>query len=404
MGNTKPNLYVKKQLRQLIPGDILLHPIYRTDGLMLINQYKTLSSDIIQKIIYHLPSNTHVLVVPSQDSYQQYIDEEQYRNAQYIDMLQEIILEHNKLMTVPLTMMSLLDPHVNVETMRQDSYSEKNYNPDNDYLDTLYKFPLFLSFENNLESAKLKERASRVRKKLYDIIRSNNVLCNALIPIKHYKDILLIHSMNTVSISLMIGLTIELTEEELVDLAITALLIDASLTRLPKETFNIHLQYSTKGKELYQVYVDFIKNISTELPMLRKESIFFGILDYYEHYDGGGYPKGKSGKDIGRFARIISMAHFYEEKVGGYFHNSGTKPRDAISLVWENKSKKFDPNIIDIFVRRSNFFKIGESIIIPEYGRGIITGFEDYINVPHMPIVKFENGVTVNLLTLHKHE
>jgi len=90
--------------------------------------------------------------------------------------------------------------------------------------------------------------------------------------------------------------------------------------------------------------------------------------------------------------------------VGGYFHNSGTKPRDAISLVWENKSKKFDPNIIDIFVRRSNFFKIGESIIIPEYGRGIITGFEEYINVPHMPIVKFENGVTVNLLTLHKHE
>jgi HD-GYP domain-containing protein (c-di-GMP phosphodiesterase class II) len=138
--------------------------------------------------------------------------------------------------------------------------------------------------------------------------------------------------------------------------------------------------------------------------MLRKESIIYGIVDYYEWYNGEGYPKGKKGQSIGLFARIISMAHFYEEKVGGYFHSSGTKPREAIKLVWENKARKFDPNIVDIFIRRSNFFKIGESIIIPEYGRGIIVGFEDYINAPHMPIVKFEGGMTINLLKEQKKQ
>jgi HD-GYP domain-containing protein (c-di-GMP phosphodiesterase class II) len=403
MRNTRNVLYVKKKISELIPGDIVLHPVYRTDGLMLINQYKILSTDIIQKIVCHLPPGMSVIVVATQDLLQQFIENKQYENTQYINILKEMITEHNKLMTMPLNIISFLDPKVNSQDIKEGSISEESYKTENDYLSTLYKYPLFSSFENNLESSRLKDRAGEVRRKLLDIIKLNDTLRNSLNQIKNYKDILLIHSINTTSISLMIGLTIELTEEELIDLAVTALLIDASLTKLPKDTFNTHLQYATKQKELYQVYVEFIKTMSNDLPMLRKESIIHGILDYYEHYNGKGYPKEKKGEDISLFGRIISIAHFYEEKVGGYFHSSGTRPREAIKLVWENKGAKFDPNIIDIFIRRTNFFKIGEPIIIPEYGRGLIVGFEDYINSPHMPIVQFEDGMTINLLTAHKN-
>ncbi|MBB6219025.1 HD-GYP domain-containing protein (c-di-GMP phosphodiesterase class II) [Anaerosolibacter carboniphilus] len=419
MQNSRDIVYVKRQIKELIPGDIVLHPVYRTDGLMLINQYKTLSADIIQKIVYHLPAEMPVIVAATQELYEQFIENRQYGNKQYINLLKEAVMEYNKLMTMPLNIVSFLDSRADFQALNQSSAVEENYKTENDYqiatpeknhkmeddyLSSLYKFPLFWTFENNLESLRLKNRAVEVRKKLLDIIKSNDILRNSLNQIKNYKDILLIHSINATSISLMIGLTLELTEEELIDLGITTLLMDASLTKLPKNTFNTHLQFSTKQKELYQIYVGFIKAMSNDLPMLRKESIIYGVLDYYEFYNGEGYPKGKKGEDISLFGRIISIAHFYEEKVGGYFHSSGTKPREAIKLVWENRSKKLDPNIVDIFVRRSNFFKIGESMIIPEYGRGIIVGFEDYINSPHMPIVKFEGGMTINLLRKYKNK
>ncbi|MDF2548237.1 MAG: hypothetical protein K0R93_3135 [Anaerosolibacter sp.] len=402
MKNTRDVLYEKKQIKELIPGEIVLHPIYRTDGLMLINQYKTLTADIIQKIVCHLPSEVPVIIADTNELYEQFIDNKQYENTQYINLLRETVSEYNKLMIMPLNIVSFLDSRANFQDVMQNSITEKNDKMENDYLSYLYNFPLFLAFENNLESQRLKDRAKEVRKKLLSVIQSNNVLRSSLDQIRNYKDILLIHSINTTSISLMIGLTLELTEDELVDLAVTALLIDASLTKLPKDTFNTHLQHASKQNELYQSYVGFIKALSNDIDVLRKESIIYGIVDYYEWYNGEGYPKGKKGQSIGLFARIISMAHFYEEKVGGYFHSSGTKPREAIKLVWENKNKRFDPNIVDIFVRRSNFYKIGEIIIIPEYGRGIIVGFEDYINAPHMPIVKFEGGMTISLLKEQK--
>ncbi|AOT70345.1 HD-GYP domain-containing protein [Geosporobacter ferrireducens] len=402
MGNNKNALYVKKQISELVPGDIILHPVYRTDGLMLINQYKTLSADIIQKIVYHIPSRMPVIVATKQALYEQFIEDKQYEDAQYIRLLRETTTEYNKIMLMALNISSLIDSRANFQDANQSSIPEQNHKSDNDYLSTLYKFPLFLAFENNLESSRLKDRAGEVRRTLLDMIQSNDVLRQALNQIKNYKDILLIHSINTTSISLMIGLTLELTEAELVDLAVTALLMDASLTKLPKDTFNTHLQYASKQKDFYQVYVEFIKSLSNELPLLRKESIIYGVLDYYEYYNGEGYPKGKKGKDISLFGRIISIAHFYEEKVGGYFHNNGTKPREAIKLVWENRGKRLDPNIVDIFIRRTNFFKVGEPTVTQEYGRGIIVGFEDYMNAPHMPIVKFENGMTVNLLTAYK--
>jgi len=38
--HTNKSSHVKKMIKDLIPGDIVLQPIYRTDGLMLINKNK----------------------------------------------------------------------------------------------------------------------------------------------------------------------------------------------------------------------------------------------------------------------------------------------------------------------------------------------------------------------------
>lgn len=42
--------YVRKQMDELVSGDILLHPIYRSDGLMVINKDTVLDVPLINKI------------------------------------------------------------------------------------------------------------------------------------------------------------------------------------------------------------------------------------------------------------------------------------------------------------------------------------------------------------------
>jgi len=399
--NTEKSIYIKKMIKDLVPGNVLLHPIYRLDGLMLINKYKVLTDDLIQKVNQHVPSNFSVITAPSEELKEQFINQKLYTDKRYLDMLKDMVEEQNEILSTPISLVSLLDHVIDSKLTVEDSLN-KNYSVYDNYLGDLNKSPLFLAFEKNLESQRLKERAVIIRTKLNELIESDSSFLDLLNQIKTYKDVLLLHSINTTSLSLMVGLTLELTNEQLLDLAAAALLIDVSLTQMPKDMFNYYLRYSKQQKEFYQAHIQLLKKISTQIHYVRKESIVFGVLDHYEKFDGTGYPKGKRGKEISLYGRIISIAHAYDEMVGGYFYNSGTKPLEAVKFIWRNKGIKFDNNIIEIFTRRINLFKIGESIIVNEYGKGVILGFQDYIEAPHLPIVKLDNGMIVNLFQLEK--
>ena len=48
------SIYIAKTIADLIPGDISLHPIYREDGLLLVNKYTVLTSLLIKQIHIHV--------------------------------------------------------------------------------------------------------------------------------------------------------------------------------------------------------------------------------------------------------------------------------------------------------------------------------------------------------------
>ncbi|MEW6040956.1 MAG: HD domain-containing phosphohydrolase [Elusimicrobiota bacterium] len=84
--------------------------------------------------------------------------------------------------------------------------------------------------------------------------------------------------------------------------------------------------------------------------MVRKINILKGsapvVLYHHEHYDGTGYPQGLKNGEIPLGAQIVSIAEFTDEmKIAGY-------PPDKIQeMIKENSSKKFDPNLVDIFLK-----------------------------------------------------
>lgn len=65
---------------------------------------------------------------------------------------------------------------------------------------------------------------------------------------------------------------------------------------------------------------------------------------------------------------------------------------NAINIIWENKEDKFDQQILNVYMYRSNIYKIDQAVFIPGEGRGIIVGFTNYAEAPHKPIVRFING------------
>ncbi|WP_026477842.1 HD-GYP domain-containing protein [Alkaliphilus transvaalensis] len=393
-GQTK--VFIKKQVKDLMNGDVILHPIFRLDGLMLVKQYKILSFDLAHKIKKQVPHDLYALVLSSDYTFENYIENKLYNDPWLIKEQEQLSEIYSKSLNLDLNKDSFVDNRANIESEIEENTDSK-YARNDDFVSYLFKLPFFNSFEKKLESTHLKERAVKLRESLVNIILEDIDLYNELNRLKNYRDIILVHSINTTATALMIGLTLELTDENLLDLALTTLLIDISVTKIPTEEFDMRLKRKLSNQDFYKLLLAELKKLADRLPVIRKETILCGILDHYEYYDGSGYPNGKKASDINLYGRIISIAHAYDEIVGGYFYNDGAKPTQALQHIWEKGGSVFDPNVLRIFIDRTLFLKTGQQITLNNFQQGMIIGFRDFVNYPLSPMIQLKDGSIINL-------
>ncbi|OGO77904.1 MAG: hypothetical protein A2Y23_04080 [Clostridiales bacterium GWB2_37_7] len=395
--NSKKLYYTKKQINELISGDIILHPIFRSDGLMLINKNKDLSLSLISMIKKHAPSTALVLVAASEEDFQNFIAYNISNTDVFIKDIKLVTTELNNIINssadlyydVPLEISDALP-------MDQEAIGQASYK-NNLFTDLLSNYPLWVTLDSKLESEQLKIRARHAKNELLASMHTNKTFVELFNRIKEYDDILLIHSINTMCISLMIGLTLELNNSELFDLTVAALFSNVGFIEIEKKEFLNFLKTNEHIHEQLKKHLEVFSEMTMNFPELRKKSVIYGILDHHEYYNGKGYPNGKKGEEISLFGRILFIAHNYDELVGGYNYKIGLHPLDAFRIIYENIENRYDHNILNIFMHRTTYFKLGESISLPNIQNGIIIGFDDFVHKPHLPIIKLKNGSIINL-------
>ncbi len=374
--------YVKKLVNDLVPGDIILNPLYRTDGLLLVDKNKKLNEALINIIKKHVMAATSVLVAaPNQ-------------NPSDVSSL------HEDSPAFTQEYHSLIHEYIN-NSEKQQEISDHLNDPsaDNPVIRALISCPYWHNFDNNYESESLKQRAFHIKQKFMELIKDNDFFLIYFNKMKAYDDVLLIYSLNITCLCLMIGITLETSDDDLLDLATAALFTNIGYTELPRSDYKIimrSLQYSSPAMKKH---LELFSQITASSHFLRKKKIVVGILDHLEYYNGKGSPYGKKGEDISLFGRIITIALTYDNLVGSYNHVPGLTPYEAFSTIYENAEKKFDPNILNIFMHRTNFFKLGSTIRLGCEIIGEIIGFDNYLISPHRPIIRLENGTLRNLLT-----
>jgi len=401
MGNKSKDInnlyYIKKQIDDLVPGDIILHPIYRSDGLMLINKNKELSSSLISMMEKCTPATALVLVVPSREALHNFFKYNNSITEEFMQDAKHVTAELNRLTSASTNLFNTIqqeignDPLIDKEHTKQTSYNN------NFFTDLLQNYPLWVTLDSKLESEKLKLRARHAKNELLASMSSNKTFIELFNRIKEYDDVLLIHSINTMCISLMIGLTLELNKSELFDLTVAALFSNVGFIEIEKKDFLSFLKTNEHIHEQLKRHLEVFSEMTMNFPELRKKSVIYGILDHHEYYNGKGYPKGKKGEEISLYGRILFIAHNYDELVGGYNYKIGLHPLDAYRIIYENIENRYDQNILNIFFHRTTYFKLGEPISLPNIQNGIIIGFDDFVNAPHLPKIKLESGQIINL-------
>jgi HD-GYP domain-containing protein (c-di-GMP phosphodiesterase class II) len=74
------------------------------------------------------------------------------------------------------------------------------------------------------------------------------------------------------------------------------------------------------------------------------------VRDHHEKFDGTGYPKGISGREIPIGARIFAVVDVFDALTSERTYRPGVSAREAIDLIARGRGAHFDPEVVDVFL------------------------------------------------------
>jgi HD-GYP domain-containing protein (c-di-GMP phosphodiesterase class II) len=74
-------------------------------------------------------------------------------------------------------------------------------------------------------------------------------------------------------------------------------------------------------------------------------------LAHHEHWDGGGYPAGRSGSAIPLVGRIVAVADVFDALTHARPYKAAWPVADAVTEIRSQKAAQFDPDVVEAFLR-----------------------------------------------------
>ena len=157
------------------------------------------------------------------------------------------------------------------------------------------------------------------------------------------------HSLNVTMLSLMMARDIKLPAETVKLLGMGALFHDIGWRDIPKKIL-MKLEPLTQAERNYlelhcQYGVEIGRNLKLPVATLTI------IHEHHELYDGSGYPRKLKGDTINLLGRIVAIANYYDELCNPLNIANALTPHEALATMFAKLRTKFDPRLLQVFVR-----------------------------------------------------
>lgn len=207
----------------------------------------------------------------------------------------------------------------------------------------------------------------------------------SLCDIKTYDNYTYVHCLDTCIMSSFLGLTSGFNESELKELGIGAILHDVGKTKISKQIINKHggltseefdeiKKHPTYGEEILK------KNINIPNSILR------AVAEHHERFDGNGYPKRLIGKQISKFAKVISICDVYDAVSNNRSYREKYSPSDAYELILAGSDSLFDCNLVKKFKETFAVYPLGCCLKLSNGVEGYV--IKQNANFPDRPVIR----------------
>ncbi len=198
----------------------------------------------------------------------------------------------------------------------------------------------------------------------------------------------LFHSINTMIYSLILGIGLDLPEEGLTTLGISALLHDIGKVAFdmndPREAEKAHFLHPKIGAE-----------VLSRLP----EQDRTPMLVAYEHHmgrDGSGFPERDADYVTHPYSRIVAIADRYDRLTTPLPEGLGHTPDQAVMQLLRDTLTTLDQTLTRMFVKQLGVFPVGCVVRLSDQSVGIVCGMTDDTLRPRVRVMYDPTGLAID--------
>jgi diguanylate cyclase (GGDEF)-like protein/putative nucleotidyltransferase with HDIG domain len=157
------------------------------------------------------------------------------------------------------------------------------------------------------------------------------------------------HSQKVSAYAALIGEAMEMSEAEIEEIRLGAVLHDIGKVGIPEQILNKSGPLNPDEWETMKSHVVFGAKILEPLtPLARVRDM---VHHHHEYFDGSGYPHALRGEDIPLGARVIAVADAYDTITSDRTYKKGRTAEDALAELERCANAQFDARIVEAFVR-----------------------------------------------------
>ncbi len=168
------------------------------------------------------------------------------------------------------------------------------------------------------------------------------------------------HAMNVTVISLLMGRSFGLSEPDMADLGVGALLHDIGKLELPDRVRHRDDQFSGSEVRFYEEHV--AHGVSHARKMSLSPGATLVIAQHHEHADGSGFPLRVNTDRMTAASRIVALVNRYDNLCNPHLAAKALTPHEALSLMFAQGRAKFDTSILGAFIRMMGVYPAGSTV------------------------------------------
>jgi len=179
------------------------------------------------------------------------------------------------------------------------------------------------------------------------------------------------HALNVTVLALILGKEAKLSAEEMRALGLGTLLHDIGKEKIPSQILLNKSPWTKAEQSFYQQHVAYGVEMAQRLPEISAAALDV-IAMHHELLDGSGYPGKLKGGQIGRLARIACIANAFDNHCNRINVAESMTPAEAISFMFKKEQGKYDPVLMQLFVRCMGVYPPGSVVQLNNGQIGLI--------------------------------